>query len=169
MRSLLVLPIIATLACACGLAFAQARRGEDESASRQRAPASAAEAQARASDRAHQQLNQARNAIRITPAQGALYDTYQERVVALLADMNRGVPPPSAGESALKQIDRRVDLLRNRLAAFEDVSDAARRLYAALTPEQKETADRVLPGTLPALYMQTSPFSGDGMVRERTR
>ncbi|MFY9317776.1 MAG: hypothetical protein WAO95_19730, partial [Burkholderiales bacterium] len=128
-----------------------------------------AEAQARASDRAHQQLNQARLAIRVTPAQGQLYDTYQERVVALLDDMNRGVPPPLAGENAPKQIDRRVDLLRNRLAAFEDVSDTARRLYAALTPEQKETADRVLLGTLPALYMQTSPFAGDGAVRQRTR
>jgi hypothetical protein len=161
--------MIATLACAGGLAFAQAKRGEDDGASRQRSPASAAEAQARASDRAHQQLNQARRAIQITPAQGALYDVYQARVIALLDDMNRGVPPPSAGESALKQIDRRVDLLRNRLAAFEDVSDAARRLYAALAPEQKEIADRVLLGTLPALYLQTSPFSGDGAVRERTR
>jgi hypothetical protein len=40
-------------------------------------------------------------------------------VIVLLNDMNRGVPPPSAGESAL--------------------------------------------------YLQTSPFSGDGAVRERTR
>ena len=162
--------MIATLVCASGIAFAQSRRGDDDEPKQRRAaPASAAEAQARASDQAHQQLNQARAAIRITPAQGALYDTYQARVIALLDDMNRGVSPPSAGESALKQIDRRVDLLRNRLTAFEDVSDAVRRLYAALTPEQKETADRVLLGTLPALYLQTSPFSGDGAVRERTR
>ena len=155
--------------CACGVAFAQSKRGEDDAGASQRRPASAAEAQARASDRAHQQLNQARTTIRITPAQGPLYEVYRERVIALLDDMNRGVPPPSVGESALKQIDRRVDLLRNRLAAFEDVADAARKLYGALTPEQKETADRVLPGTLPALYLQTSPFSGDGAARERGR
>lgn len=161
--------MIATLLCASGIAFAQSKRGDDDGASRQRAPASAAEAQARASDQAHQQLNQARSAIRITSAQGPLFDAYQDRVVALLEDMSRGVPPASVGESALKQLDRRVDLLRNRLAAFEDVSDAARRLYAALTPEQKETADRVLLGTLPALYLQTSPFRGDGAVRERSR
>ena len=162
--------MIATLLCAGGIAFAQSRRGDDDDAKKQRSgPASAAEAQARANDRALQQLNQARSLIRITPAQGPLFDVYQERVVALLDDLNRGVSPSTVGESALKQIDRRVDLLRNRLAALEDVSDAARRLYAALTPEQKETADRVLPGTLPALYLQTSPFSGDGAVRERSR
>jgi len=162
--------MIAILACASGLAFAQPRRGDGDDAKQQRqGPASAAEAQARATDRALQQINQARSQIRITPAQGPLFDAYQERVMALLDDLNRGVAPASAGESALKQIDRRVDLLRNRLAAFEDVSDAARRLYAALTPEQKETADRVLLGTLPALYQQTSPFSGDGAVRERER
>lgn len=162
--------MIATLVCASGIAFAQSRRGEGDDAKQQRSgPASAAEAQARASDRAHQQLNQARSLIRITPAQGPLYDTYTERVIALFDDLNRGVAPATVGESALKQIDRRVDLLRNRLAAFEDVSDAARRLYASLSPEQKETADRVLLGTLPALYLQTSPFSGDGAVRERAR
>ena len=162
--------MIATLVCASGIVFAQSRRGDGDDAKQLRsAPTSASEAQARASDQAHQQLNQARTAIRITPAQGALFDTYQDRVVALLEDMSRGVPPATVGESAIKQIDRRVDLLRNRLAAFEDVSDAARRLYAALTPEQKETADRVLLGTLPALYLQTSPFRGDGAVRERER
>jgi len=155
-----------------GAALAQSRRGggEGDDARKQvRGPASAAEAQERASDLAQMQLNQARRQLRLTPAQDPLYDTYQERVVALLDDLNRGVAPTTAGDSAIKQIDRRVDLLRNRLAAFEDVSDAARRLYGALTPEQKETADRVLPGTLPALYQQTSPFRGDGAVRERTR
>lgn len=163
--------MIAILLCCGAAAFAQSRRGDDGDDAKQtrRAPASAAEAQARASDEAHMQLNQARRALRLTPAQDPLFDTFQERVVALLADMNRGVPPATAEDSALKQIDRRVDLLRNRLAAFEDVSDAVRRLYGALTPEQKQTADRVLLGTLPSMYLQTSPFRGDGAVRERYR
>lgn len=166
--------MIAILLCA-GAAHAQSRHGGDgdrdepRQPQSRRAPASAAEAQERASDQAHMQLNQARRALRLTPAQGPLYDVFQERVLALLADMNRGVPPTTVEDSALKQIDRRVDLLRNRLAAFEDLSDAARRLYAALAPEQKETADRVLLGTLPAMYQQTSPFRGDGAARERSR
>ena len=165
--------MIAILVCA-GAALGQSRRGggdegRQDGKQQRAAPASASEAQARANDQAHLQLNQARSAIQITPAQGALFESYQDSVVALLEDMARGVPPSTAGENALKQIDRRVDLLRNRLAALEDVSDAARKLYAALTPEQKEAADRVLPGTLPALYLQTSPFRGDGAVRERTR
>jgi hypothetical protein len=164
--------MIAILICAgAAQAQAQSRRGDDrDDAKKQgRGPASAAEAKERASDQAFQQLNQARRAIRLTPAQEPLYDVFQERVLALMEDLNRGVPPTTVGDSAIKQIDRRVDLLRNRLAAFEDVSDAARRLYAALTPEQKETADRVLPGALPSMYQQTSPFRGDGAVRERNR
>jgi hypothetical protein len=163
--------MIAILLCA-GAAHAQSRRGGDErddAKQQRRAPASAAEAQERASDQAQMQLNQARRALHLTPAQGPLYDVFQDRVVAMLDDMNRGVPPTTAEDTALKQIDRRVDLLRNRLAALEDVADAARRLYAALTPEQKQTADRVLPGTLPAMYQQISPFRGDGAVRERYR
>ncbi len=162
--------MIAILLCA-GAAQAQSRRGgdRDEPSQQSRAPASAAEARERATDQAQMQLNNARRTLRLTPAQDPLFDTYQDRVVALLDDLNRGVPPTTVADSAIKQIDRRVDLLRNRLAALEDVADAARRLYAALTPEQKETADRVLPGTLPAMYQQTSPFRGDGAVRERTR
>ncbi len=162
--------MIAILLCA-GAAQAQSRRGgeRDEPRQQSRAPASAAEARERATDQAQMQLNNARRTLRLTPAQDPLFDTYQDRVVALLDDLNRGVPPTTVADSAIKQIDRRVDLLRNRLAALEDVADAARRLYAALTPEQKETADRVLPGTLPAMYQQTSPFRGDGAVRERTR
>ncbi len=163
--------MIAILLCA-GAAQAQSRRGggdRDDAKQQSRAPASATEARERAADQAQMQLNNARRILRLTPAQDPLFDTYQDRVVALLDDLNRGVPPTTVADSAIKQIDRRVDLLRNRLAALEDIADAARRLYAALTPEQKESADRVLPGTLPAMYQQTSPFRGDGAVRERTR
>jgi hypothetical protein len=173
-RTTSLLACILLLAC-CGQALAQGgggKRGskDDDGAARQSTgPASAAEAQARATDQAHMQLNQARAALRLAPAQNPLFDTYQDRVVELLADLSRGVPAPAASESALKQIDRRVDLLRNRLAALEDISDAARKLYAALTPDQQAAADRVLPGTLPALYTQTSPFRGDGATRERYR
>lgn len=162
--------MIAILLCA-GAAHAQSRRGGDRDDAKQqnRGPTSAAEARERAADQAQMQLNSARRTLRLTPAQDPLFDTYQDRVVALLDDLNRGVPPTTVADSAIKQIDRRVDLLRNRLAALEDIADAARRLYAALTPEQKETADRVLPGTLPAMYQQTSPFRGDGAARERYR
>lgn len=163
--------MIAILLCA-GAAQAQSRRGggdRDEAKQQYRAPTSAGEARQRAAEQAQMQLNNARRALRLTPAQDPLFDTYQDRVVALLEDLDRGVPPTTVADSAIKQIDRRVDLLRNRLAALEDIADAARRLYGALAPEQKEAADRVLPGTLPAMYQQTSPFRDDGGTRARNR
>lgn len=102
-------------------------------------------------DQVRMQLNGVRSALRLSPEQGAAWQVYEERVIELLEDMARVAESP-AGEGALKQIDRKVDLARNRLAAIEDVSDAAKKLYASLSSEQKATADRMLPGTVPALY-----------------
>jgi hypothetical protein len=83
-------------------------------------------------------------------------------VVALLDDLSRNAQAPG-GENALQQIDRKVDTVRNRLTAMEDLLDAAKKLYAALSDGQKEMADRMLPGTVPALYSgQAASSRGEG-------
>ena len=103
-----------------------------------------------ANDKVRMQLTDARLALKLTPEQNPVFQTYQDRVIGLLSDLGRGADAPE-GEDALRLIDRRVDQARNRLAAMEEISDAAKKLYAVLTPEQKAAADRTLPGTVPAL------------------
>lgn len=43
--------------------------------------------------------------------------------------------------NALQQLDRAVDVARNRLTALEDIASAAKTLYGSLTPQQKSLAD----------------------------
>jgi hypothetical protein len=116
------------------------------------------------------QLARVSRALKLTPAQAALWQAYEDSVLELLSDLNRTATTPP-GEDAVHQIDRKVDTVRNRLAALEDLSDAAKKLYASLSGEQKELADRMLPGTVPALY-SGQPVSTRGEGRppgERAR
>ena len=103
-----------------------------------------------ANDQARLQLSNARMSLKLTPEQAPAWQVYENRVVDLLDDLARGLSAPEG--NALKQIDARIDVVRNRLTALEDISAAAAKLYAALTEEQKSTADRMLAATLPTLY-----------------
>ena len=113
-----------------------------------------------------QQLDNLRFQLKLRPEQEAAWLEYQEKVGALVADQLRPEAPAGieAG-SALRQIDRRTDVVRNRLAALEDISDAARRLYDKLDDTQRGVADRLLATTVPALYTspaQERPEGGGG-------
>jgi hypothetical protein len=97
-------------------------------------------------------------ALQLTPTQLPLWERYQEKIGALMADQMK-LEPYLARQGALQQISRRVDTVRNRLTAMEDIQEAAGKLYAALDDKQKATADRILISTVPALY---SGFGGGG-------
>jgi len=103
-----------------------------------------------ANDQARFQLSNARLALKLTPEQAPAWQVYENKVVDLLDDLARGINVPQG--SALKQIDARIDVVRNRLTALEDIADAAAKLYGVLTDEQKGAADRMLAATLPTLY-----------------
>jgi hypothetical protein len=98
-----------------------------------------------------QQFDNVRHALRLRPEQEPQWGIYQEKVGALVSDQMRP-GSETAGGNALRQMQRKIDVVRNRLAALEDIADAARGLYQRLDAEQQETADRLLPATLPALY-----------------
>jgi hypothetical protein len=98
------------------------------------------------------QLAAVKKRLKLQPNQQAAWDTYVRRIEALMEDMFRGIPAPLPNESAPHQINRRVDIVRNRLAAMEDIADAAGQLYALLSPDQRELADELLPTTVPTLY-----------------
>jgi hypothetical protein len=96
--------------------------------------------------------------LKLQPAQQPAWDTYARRVRALMLDQLRGIPRAPENEDAPHQINRRVDVVRNRLAAMEDVADAAGQLYTLLSPEQRKLADELLPTTVPALYSGIPDF-----------
>ena len=101
-----------------------------------------------------QQLEEVEQRLQLQPEQQPLWDRYARRVMDLIEDQTRGPRAPAASESqdALKRIAQQVDIVRDRLAAMEQIEDAAGRLYRQLTPEQRQIADGLLPGTVPPLY-----------------
>ena len=142
-------------ACLCGSAGAQpGRKGLPD---------------ATQSDPARAQLASVRSALKLTPEQAPNWQLYEAKVIDLLEDLGRGFTPPPAGVTAIRQIDARVDVVRNRLTAMEDIADAAAKLYSGLSDEQKGTADRLLAATLPTPYpgmrARAQPRRGD----ERTK
>jgi len=103
-------------------------------------------------DELQAQLSETGLALHLSPKQTVLWDAYQNKVSALMSDLLRPDPSVTASRTALQQIDAKVDIVRNRLAAAEDVSDAARALYGSLDEQQKAIADRRLPLTVPSLF-----------------
>lgn len=95
------------------------------------------------------QLDKLGDDLRITAAQQPAWDAFATRAMRLADDVARARfalrtaldAPPSP---APQQFDRIADGARNRATAIEDVAQAGRALYAALTPEQQPIADRRL-------------------------
>ena len=145
------------LAAVCGQAAAQhgGRRGGGDRDRARSDPAPRDEVTTMsANDQVRMQLSSVRSGLKLTPEQASVWQDYENKVVYLLDDLSRGVNQPQGG-NALKQIDSRIDVVRNRLTAMEDIAEAANKLYASLSDEQKAMADRTLAGTLPALYSGT--------------
>jgi hypothetical protein len=103
-------------------------------------------------------LQQTAEALNLNPTQAVLWDAYQEKVGALMADQMK-LQPYRSKQTAMQQIGQKVDTVRLRLTAMEDIQEAASKLYAALDSKQKITADQLLAQTVPALY---SGLGGSG-------
>jgi hypothetical protein len=80
--------------------------------------------------------------LKLTPQQEPLWEAYLEKIRALGNDIARERRPLGSGAgNVTQQIDRMVDIARNRLTALEDIAQAAKDLYAKLTPEQQPAAN----------------------------
>ncbi len=90
--------------------------------------------------------------LHLTPGQQSAWQIYSEKVRALAADIIRERTRTQAGiqTNAMQQLDRVVDVARNRLTALEDVAAAAKTLYAGLAPQQQSIVDARL-GTITTL------------------
>jgi LTXXQ motif family protein len=120
-----------------------------------------------ANDQVRMQLTDVRLALKLAPEQNAFWQAYEDKVVGLLAEQPQRTGT-SSGESAVKQIDRNADVLRSRLGATQDLSDAAKKLYAILSDEQKTVADRMLAATVPpAFAVQSGGIRGSSRFGDR--
>ena len=98
-------------------------------------------------------LNLLEEDLRLTDNQQRSWVPYAERVRALAADIARDRAPSTsfAPPTAMQQMNRAVDIARNRLTALEDVSATAKTLYDGLSPAQKMLVDSRLASILTLL------------------
>lgn len=75
----------------------------------------------------------------------ALFAQYERRMRKLMSDVVRKASTAKAVPAfAIKRLEEQMDDARNRLTAWEDVTEAAQKLYEALSPAQREVADKRL-------------------------
>ena len=75
----------------------------------------------------------------------ALFAQYERRMRKLMSDVVRKASNAKAVPAfAIKRLEEQMDDARNRLTAWEDVTEAAQKLYEALSPAQREVADKRL-------------------------
>ena len=99
-----------------------------------------------------QAIEELRVDLKLQPTQVPAWETYIGKARLLAGDMARErmlSMSASTQMDALKLINRSVDATRNRLAALEEIADAARAFYALLTPEQQAVANPRLAAVIP--------------------
>ena len=98
--------------------------------------------------------------LKLTGEQESLFDRYAEAIRALGRDVqrDRSTTASAAKLAVMQRIERNVDAMRNRLAAVEEIADAAKALYARLRPEQQSTAD---PRLATLMLLPLNPAGGD--------
>jgi hypothetical protein len=81
--------------------------------------------------------------LKLSPAQESAWQSYSDKVHALATDIarERSRGRTAAQGSVLQRIDLAVDAARDRLTALEDIAQAAKALYAGLSPEQQQISD----------------------------
>ena len=87
---------------------------------------------------------------------------YVDKVRALGNDLARERGRRPAQANVEQQIDRIVDAARNRLTALEDIAQAAKALYAKLSPEQQPAADPRLANLMAMPLAQDVPGGRPG-------
>ncbi len=112
-------------------------------------------------------LSQLEEDLDLRPAQLPLWKTYRDRVLQLLDDVRRAGRVAASETTALQRLDALTDVARNRLAATEDIADAGKALYAALSPEQRAVADRRL--ALPLMTLNGNDPGSDLRLRSAPR
>ena len=107
-----------------------------------------------ANDQIRLQLTKTGIALGLTAEQKPLWEGYRREALALLEQR----PSEASTEevTVLTPFSERSNILRARLVAFDRLGEAAKKLYSALSEEQRKTADRMLSATIPPPYPTAS-------------
>ena len=100
--------------------------------------------------------------LKLTAEQEPLWQAYLDKVRALGNDVARERGRRPAQANVPQQIDRILDAARNRLTALEDIAQAAKALYAKLSPEQQPAADPRLANLMAMPLSQDAPRGRPG-------
>jgi hypothetical protein len=103
---------------------------------------------AQMSQRVEERLDYMKYQLKITAAQEPLWNAYADKMKAEaekgMKDMQAMRTSPADDKlSAPERMAQRQTLMEQRLAAMKGVHESFDRLYGALTPEQKATADKL--------------------------
>lgn len=94
--------------------------------------------------RAEQRLSRLKSALKITPEQEPLWQAFAEKSKAEAGKGFQAMRDSAQDRklTAPERMDRMTAMMRERLTAMESVHASFKRLYDALTPEQKTVADQ---------------------------
>lgn len=97
--------------------------------------------------RAEQHLSQFKTQLKITPQQEPLWQAFAEKMKTNAGQgmkaMRENMQQPM---TAPERMDKMTAMMKERLAAMESTHESFKRLYEALTPEQKAVADKHVMG-----------------------
>lgn len=95
--------------------------------------------------RAEQRLTRLKGDLKLTAPQEPLWQAYADKVKAEAGKGMQAMRQNMQGDKPVPAPERMAQMqtmMKERLAAMESVHESFNRLYAALTPEQKATADK---------------------------
>jgi hypothetical protein len=140
---------VAALLAASAMAFGIGARADDSLMCDHMGPNGRMSGRQMAGDpaaRAEQHLAQFKTQLKITPQQEPLWHAFADKVKANAGQGMKAMREASQQQmTAPERMTRMVDLMKARASAMESVNDSFKRLYDALTPEQKATADKYHP------------------------
>jgi Spy/CpxP family protein refolding chaperone len=88
-----------------------------------------------------QHLAHFKDELKLTPQQEPLWQAFADKVKETAGSGMKAMHDLDATLPAPERMARMNAMMKERLAAMESSTDAFKRLYDALTPEQKKTAD----------------------------
>jgi len=98
---------------------------------------------------AHQEARLAflKSELKITAEQESAWEAYAKQVKAQAETMQKfATEAPAAAQTAPERLEQRAEFAKQRAEQLKATSTALKDLYAALTPEQKATAERYFGG-----------------------
>ena len=159
-----ILKTLITLGCAAALAAtasaqtfmqSQAEAVQTEQMARRHGRVDGARASSRPTERAEARLAYMQGALKITSAQQPLWDGYANLLRARAADREKRMDewrarvaqnagrPPRSPQSAIARLERQQQFHAHAISRLNEQLQVERPLYAALTTEQRQVADKL--------------------------